>query len=356
MDNLSNILISKFELLNENDIVFSLFKNVFIIGFGTFLSLLPLISVYYFFIAILEESLYLKKVLYIFEKPLNKIGLSSNNVLPLLNSFGCCVSALQSLNEVKNLRERKISALAISFLTCSGKIPLCIALSMVYFHKFQWIIALGFYMLGIGISCLLILLATPRIKIVEIKELPIVKIPNFKIVLTLVINKIKNLITKVYPIFFVCAILIWLLFSFDFKFNYVEDPINSILGFIGRILTSLFYKLEIYDWRVYTSFFSGFFFKENLESTLSLLAYGVENFNCLFSRITIYVFATFAFVSTPCICVISELKRQFGYKFATFTVFFQYFIAWLLASAFFSFGMLIWKLYFIKAHKLFRIV
>lgn len=356
MDNLSNILISRFELLNENDIVFSLFKNVFIIGFGTILSLLPIISLYYFFLAILEESGFIKKILYVFEKPLNKIGLSSSNVLPLLNSFGCCVSALQSLNEVKNPRERKISALAISFLTCSGKIPLCLVLSMVYFPKFQWIIAFGFYMLGIGVSLLLILLATPRIKIIEIKEVPIVKIPNFKIVFALVINKIKNLITKVYPIFFISAILIWFLFSFDFKFNYVEDPINSILGCIGRLLTFVFYKFEIYDWRAYSAFFSGFFFKENLESTLSLLTYGIENFNCLFSRITIAVFATLSLVSTPCICVMAELKRQFGYKFATFTVFFQYFIAWLLASAFFSFGMLIWKLYFMKAHKLLKIV
>ena len=28
---------------------------------------------------------------------------------------------------------------------------------------------------------------------------------------------------KVYPIFFVCAILVWFLFSFDFKFNYVKN-------------------------------------------------------------------------------------------------------------------------------------
>ena len=356
MDSFSSLLIDKFELLNENDIVFSLLKNVFIVGFGTVLSLLPIISLYYFFLAIIEESGFIKKALYVFEKPLNKIGLSSNNVLPLLNSFGCCVNALQSLDEIENVRERKVSALAISFLTCSGKIPLCIALAMVYFPKFQWFIAFGFYCLGIGISFLLILFATPRVKNIKLRELPVVKIPNFKMVLILVINKIKNWITKVYPIFFVCAILLWFLFSFDFKFNYVVDPINSIAGCIGRLLTYLFYKLEIYDWRAYSSFFSGFFFKENIEGTLSLLTYGVENFNCLFSRITIAVFATFTLVSTPCICVIAELKRQFGYKFATFTVFFQYFMAWLLASAMFSFGMLIWKLYLFNAQKLLKIV
>ena len=356
MSSFSSILISKLELLNENQIVFSLFKNVFIIGFGTVLSLLPIISLYYFFIAILEESFYLKKVLFVFEKPLNKIGLTSNNIIPLLNSFGCCVGALQSLNKIESVRERKISALAISFLTCSGKIPLCIALAMVYFPKFQWFIAFCFYCLGIGISFLLMLFASSKLKNLKIEQAPIFKKPDFKTIFIMVLNKIKMLLFKVYPIFFVCAILVWFLFSFDFKFNYVNDSINSIGGCIGRIFSSIFYSWKIYDWRVTSSFLSGVLFKENLVSNLSILTNGIENFNCVFPRISIGVFATFVLISTPCVCVISELKRQFGYKFATFTVLFQYIVAWFLASALFSFAILIWKIYLFKAQNLLKVV
>ena len=356
MDIFSAFLISRLELLNLNSILFSFLKNALVIGFGSFISLLPIILVYYFFIALLEESFYLKKVLFVFERPLNKIGVSVSNILPLLNSFGCCVSALQSLNKIENLRERKISALAISFVTCSGKIPLCIALSMAYFPKFQWIVALSFYFIGILISFLIILLATPRIKTTKVEEIPSIKMPSLKVVSFLLVNKIKSFVVRVLPLFFICAILLWFLFSFDFKLHYSPDTINSIGGCFGRLLTSVFYKLEIYDWRVYSSFFAGFFFKENLESSLIFLIGGVENFNCVFSRITFAVFAILSLASTPCICVITELKRLFGNKFATLIVVLQYIIAWLLASAFFSFAMLVWKLYLFKAQNLFKVV
>lgn len=355
-DSFSLILIKKLDLLNENPIVFSLFKNVFIIGFGTVLSLLPIISLYYFFMAILEESFYLKKVLFIFEKPLNKICLTSSNIMPLLTSFGCCVNALQSLNKVESVRERKISALAISFLTCAGKIPLCIALAMVYFPKFQWLVAFGFYCLGISISFLLILLATPRLNNISIKEKPILQIPNLKIIINLVVNKVKTLLFKVYPVFFICILLVWFLFTFDFNFNYATDVINSIGGCLGRFFSHIFSPWKIYDWRVSSSFLSGILFKENLVNNLSILTNGVENFHCVLPRISIGVFATFCLISTPCVCVVSELKRQFSAKFATFVVFFQYLIAWLLASALFSFGVLIWKLYLFKAHNILKVV
>ena len=57
-----------------------------------------------------------------------------------------------------------------------------------------------------------------------------------------------------------------------------------------------------------------------------------------FTTISAYSFLVFVLLYTPCISVIGAMKKEFGGKFAAFSVIFQFVVAWIASFIIFNIG------------------
>lgn len=172
-------------------------------------------------------------------------------------------------------------------------------------------------------------------------ELPNYRMPTPKSVLQLMWQKTKDFVTKAFTIIFLASIIIWFFQTFDWRFNVVSDPENSLLAMIGSLISPLFEPLGFGDWRISTALITGFTAKESVVSTLTILLGGsTAVLKTLFTPLTAFVFLVFTLLYTPCVAAIATVKRELGRRWAFQIVLLQCAIAWIVAELVHLVGML----------------
>ena len=321
-----------------NPVVQSLIIDGIFAGVGSVLSFLPLIVVLFFFLSILEDTGYMARVAFVMDKLLRKIGLSGRSIVPMLIGFGCTVPAVMATRTLSSERDRKMTILLTPFMSCSAKIPIYVVFCAAFFQKYQALVMIGLYLLGIlfGILAALILDHTAfRGKPVPfVMELPNYRFPSFKSVALLLWEKARDFIERAFTVIFWATIIIWFLQTFDGRFNVVADSGDSLLAMIGRLIAPVFIPLGFGDWRASTALISGFAAKESVISTLGILlgssADVAAALGTLFTPATAFSFLIFTLLYTPCIAAVTAVKRELGaaYKAVGFVVL-QCGIAWI---------------------------
>ena len=321
-----------------NPVVQSLIIDGIFAGVGSVLSFLPLIVVLFFFLSILEDTGYMARVAFVMDKLLRKIGLSGRSIVPMLIGFGCTVPAVMATRTLSSERDRKMTILLTPFMSCSAKIPIYVVFCAAFFQKYQALVMIGLYLLGIlfGILAALILDHTAfRGKPVPfVMELPNYRFPSFKSVALLLWEKARDFIERAFTVIFWATIIIWFLQTFDGRFNVVADSGDSLLAMIGRLIAPVFIPLGFGDWRASTALISGFAAKESVISTLGILlgsrADVAASLGTLFTPATAFSFLIFTLLYTPCIAAVTAVKRELGaaYKAVGFVVL-QCGIAWI---------------------------
>ena len=120
--------------------------------------------------------------------------------------------------------------------------------------------------------------------------------------------------------------------TFDARLNIAVNSSQSLLAILGNIITPIFKPLGINDWRISTSFITGFMAKESVVSTLSVLLNGSqEKLSTVFSPLSAFVFLVFSLLYTPCVAAVATVKRELGRFYAFLVVLIQCSIAWVVA-------------------------
>lgn len=323
-----------------NPVVRSLVVNGVITGVGSVLAFVPIIVILFFFLSILEDSGYMARVAFVMDKLLRKIGLSGRSFVPMLIGFGCTVPAVMSARTLSSERDRKMTILLTPFMSCSAKLPIYGIFTLTFFPHHRGLVMISMYVIGIlvGVLCGLIFRKTMfRGKPVPfVMELPNYRLPSVKSVGMLLWYKAKDFITKAFTIIFLASIIIWFLQTFDIRFNVVSDSSDSMLAYIGRLLTPVFSPLGITDWRMCTALVAGFTAKEAVVSTAAVLmgtttAMLPDVLSGVFSPATAFVFLVFTLLYTPCVAAVSTVAKELNRKWAWFVVAFQVGVAWIVA-------------------------
>ena len=109
----------------------------------------------------------------------------------------------------------------------------------------------------------------------------------------------------------------------------VDNSKDSILAMIAGAISPIFAPAGLGDWRIVTSFISGFMAKESVVSTLEILfTGGVES---AISTVTAASILAFSLLYTPCVAAIASIKRELGTLWAVGVVIWQCIIAWIAA-------------------------
>jgi len=330
-----------------NDVVRSLAVDGVLTGVGSVLTFLPIIVVLFLFLSILEDSGYMARVAFVMDKVLRRFGLSGRSFVPMLVGFGCTVPAIMSTRTLPSEHDRKMTVMLTPFMSCSAKLPVYGLLCGAFFPQATVPAMVSLYLIGIAIGCIAALVlnrtAFKGDPVPFIMELPNYRLPSVKTTVMLAWDKAKDFITKAFTIIFAATVVIWFLQTFDIRFNVVADQSQSLLAGLGSIIAPALAPLGFGDWRASTALVTGLIAKESVISTLTVLlgATSPAVLSTMFSPFTAYVFLVFTLLYPPCVASIGAVKSELGARYAVAVFAFQVTVAWIVAFAVHSAGILL---------------
>ncbi len=337
--------------LSVNETIHSLVINGVFAGVGSVLSFLPTIILLFFFLSVLEDTGYMARVAFVMDKLLRKIGLSGKSFVPMLIGFGCSVPAIMSTRTLASDRDRKMTMILIPFMSCSAKLPIYAVFTSAFFPENKAMVMISLYCMGMIMAILSGLLLKNTIfkgqSVPFILELPAYRFPSFKSTLIHMWDKAKDFIKRAFTLIFVATLIIWLLQSFDFRFNRVFDSSKSMLAAIGSFISPIFSPLGFGDWKASTALITGLTAKEAVVSTFAVLT-KVNDTGALlpmlqkmFSPLVAYTFLTFTLLYMPCVATLAAIRRELGSSLkAALIMLYQTTFAWFVAFIVYRVGLL----------------
>lgn len=328
--------------VHVNETLQSLIIDGIFAGVGSVLSFLPVIVTLFFFLSLLEDSGYIARVAFVMDKLLRKIGLSGRSIVPMLIGFGCTVPAVMSTRTLPSERDRKMTILLTPFMSCTAKLPIYAFFVNAFFPKNGGLIMSGLYILGILTGILIAFLYKGVLfkgeAVPFVMELPNYRLPSAKNVIQLLWEKAKDFLQRAFSVILIATVVIWILQSFDFHMNMVENSEESMLAMVSGLIALLLKPIGLGDWKICTALISGFMAKESVVSTLKILFEGsVETAMTSLSAASLLVFSL---LYTPCVAAIAAIRRELGSKWAVGVVVWQCVLAWIAAFIVRIIGML----------------
>jgi len=334
-----------------NPVVHSLIIDGVFAGVGSVLSFLPIIVTLFFFLSILEDTGYMARVAFVMDRLLRKVGLSGRSFVPMLIGFGCSVPAIMATRTLSSDRDRKMTILLTPYMSCSAKIPIYAVFCAAFFQKYQALVMISLYAVGILLGILVALVMKRTTfrgnPIPFVMELPNYRLPSVKSVALLLWEKARDFLERAFTVIFIATIIIWFLQTFDTRLNVVSDSADSLLALMGQFLSPVFKPLGFADWRVATALVTGFTAKEAVVSTMSVLlntgmAQLSEALAGLFTPLSAVSFLVFTLLYTPCVAAVATIKRELHSALATAgVVLMQCVVAWIVAFLVYQLGSLI---------------
>jgi ferrous iron transport protein B len=253
----------------------------------------------------------------------------------MLIGFGCTVPAVMSTRTLPSERDRKMTILLTPFMSCTAKLPIYSFFAAAFFPGNAWWIVTGLYLLGIVMGILAALVFKKTIfkgeAVPFVMELPNYRLPSPRNVLQLLWEKAKDFLQRAFTVILVATIVVWFLKSFDFRFQLVESPHDSILASVAGLLEPLLRPLGLGDWRIVTALITGVLAKESVVSVLEVFFGAAGGVTAAMTALAAAALLVFSLLYTPCVAAIASIKRELGRKWAWQVILGQCALAWLAA-------------------------
>ena len=299
-------------------------------GVGSVLSFVPIIILLFFFLSLLEDSGYMARVAFVSDSFLRRLGLTGHSIVPMLIGFGCTVPAVMSTRTLHSTHDRWRTVLLTPFMSCSAKIPIYGWFTAYFFPGHGGLVLIGLYLLGILVGIVTALFTkwfgNKGDVAPFVMELPNYRLPSAKNVAHLLWDKTKDFVQRAFTVIFLASLVIWLLQTFDFQFNMVENGEGSMLASVAGWIAPVFRPIGLGEWQFVTALVSGFMAKESVVATLNVL-----NAKELFTTVTSVSMLVFCLLYTPCVAAVAAIRRELGTKWMLFIIAFQCAIAWVCA-------------------------
>lgn len=276
-------------------------------GIGGVLIFIPQIAILFLFIAILEETGYMSRVVFLMDKIMRRFGMNGKSVIPLISGTACAIPAIMATRTISSWKERLITILVVPFTTCSARLPVyAILISLIIpnkkifgFLNLQGLVLLSLYALGFitAIVAAYILNKTLKIKSKSffVVEMPNYKLPSIKNVFFEVVEKTKSFVLEAGKIILALSIVLWFLASngpssFDnAEKNTIENVANqnlsseelqqkiasvklenSYIGILGKTIEPVIRPLG-YDWKIGIALITSLAAREVFVGTLATI-------------------------------------------------------------------------------------
>jgi len=213
-------------------------------GIGGVVIFIPQIAFLFLCLAILEESGYMSRVVFLMDSVMKRYGLSGKSVVPLISGTACAIPAIMAARNIESWKERLITILVTPFTTCSARLPVYAIITSLVIPKqdllgglisLQALTLMLLYLLGFGTAIFAAYILDKVLKIQSksyfVIEMPNYKLPLFKNVFYQVVEKIKAFVFEAGKIILAISIILWILGSIGINdsFSNAEQIVtNSI--------------------------------------------------------------------------------------------------------------------------------
>lgn len=218
-------------------------------GVGGVLTFVPLMTLLYFFLAVLEESGYMNRVAFIMDKIMRKVGLNGKAFVPMVIGFGCSVPSIYATRTLEDENSRRLTAAVSPFMSCGARLPVYGLFTAAFFGANAGLAVASLYLFGI-----LVAVATGmflnRFKQFKTEnralliELPPYRIPSLGVIFKSTWSRLKEYLQKATTIILGVLVLLWALTYFpndgDAKESYMAKignviaPVLQPTGFANR--------------------------------------------------------------------------------------------------------------------------
>ncbi len=326
-----------------DEILSSFIADGLIAGLGGILVFLPPIFFLFFGLAILEDSGYLARAAFVFDKLLSKFGLQGRSFIPLLLGFGCNLPACMACRTIDTEEDRILTIIVNPLITCSARLPVYVLIGSAVLGAYAAAGIYSMYLLSIFLAILMALLFRHTIPYFKgrraafILEFPPYAMPTLRTTLIHMWERGVLFLKKAGTVILLGVIVVWFLSSFPWGAS-VED---SYLAVLGKTLEPIFRPLG-FDWRACVALFFGFIAKEIVVATFgTFFGLGEEEEEAIaevireqnmFTPLTGYAFMVFTLLYIPCVATIGIIYRETNsVKWTIFTVIYGLILAYIMS-------------------------
>jgi ferrous iron transport protein B len=288
--------------------LFDLISQGLVPGIGGILIFIPQIAILFAFIAILEETGYMARVVFLMDKIMRKFGLSGKSVVPLMSGVACAIPAIMATRTIDNWKERLITILVTPLMSCSARLPvftILVALiipddKVLGFFNLQGLALMGLYLLGFFAALISAFLMKLIVQTTErsylIMEMPTYRVPKWSNVGYTILEKTKAFVFGAGKIILAISIVLWVLASYgpedemsqarmvveqkafgkNIDRSVIENEIaayrleHSYAGKLGKLIEPAIKPLG-YDWKIGIALITSFAAREVFVSTVATI-------------------------------------------------------------------------------------
>ncbi len=295
--------------------VSDLFTQGIVAGLGGIIIFIPQIAFLFFFIALLEESGYMSRVMFLLDRVMRPFGFSGRAIVPLIGGMACAVPSIMMARSIPNVKERLIAILVTPLMSCSARIPIYVLLITMFvpntpilgFFTLQGIAMMGMYVLGFVMALIAAAVLKKLLRYdtsgMYIAEMPIYRMPRWKNVALMIYQKCRSFVLEAGKIIMIISVLLWFLASFgpgnrfaqiDAKYNAeLQQPQanqeqieaqrngeklqNSYAGIFGHAIEPIIRPLG-FDWKIGIALLTSFAAREVFVGTMATI-YSVSSWD-----------------------------------------------------------------------------
>lgn len=279
-------------------------------GIGGVIIFIPQIALLFGFLAILEDTGYMSRVVFLMDRWMRPFGLHGKSIVPLVSGIACAIPGVMAARNISNWKEKMITILVTPLMSCSARLPVYIILigltvpdEVVFgFVNLQALAMLGLYLLGIfGVlitAFILKLVLKSSEKSFLMTELPPYRVPRWSDVGITMFEKAKTFVLEAGKVILAISIVLWVLATYgppakmeqiqregEARLENITDETqiatieaetnallleNSFIGIMGRAIEPVIKPLG-YDWKIGIALITSFAAREVFVSTMATI-------------------------------------------------------------------------------------
>lgn len=311
-------------------------------GVSTVAAFVPLIILFFLFMAIVEDTGYLSRAAFLMDALMAKMGLDGRSFVMLLMGFGCNVPALMGTRVMRSRSLRLLTMLVIPLSLCSARLQVFVFITAALFSpRAAPLVLFSLYLFSFGTAILTALVFKRYLPNSEpfVLELPPYRFPTLRQMVLRGWHEVHHFLRRATKFIIAGVVLVWLLTHLP-PSAAAAGP-DTWAGIVGGWLHPLFAPLGINEQLTIALIF-GFVAKEIVIGSLAVI-YGVggEALGGAMAHqidwVQAYSFMLFTLIYTPCLSTVATLRSESRRtSFMLLSIGWSMALAWVLSLAFYQ--------------------
>jgi ferrous iron transport protein B len=311
-------------------------------GVGTVASFVPIIVLFFLFMAVIEDTGYLSRAAFLMDSLMSRLGLDGRSFVMLLMGFGCNVPALMGTRVMRSRPLRLLTMMVIPFSLCSARLQVFIFITAALFSPSHApVVLFSLYLMSFATAILTALLFKGKFSSNDpfILELPPYRLPTLMQLWLRGWQEVRHFLHRASKFIIVGVVLVWALTHLPPGVR--EASSETFAGMLGTWFNPVLSPLGIDNQMTITLIF-GFVAKEIVIGALAVV-YGMEGaalghqIAASIDWVQAYSFMLFTLIYTPCLTTIATMRSESRSNlYAVGTVAWSLGLAWVVSFVFYQ--------------------